>query len=52
MDGLNYNMKDIQMRLEHSDYKFTANTYVETEEDNHTTMAHGYSEKLADLLAG
>lgn len=52
LNALNYNMKDIQTWLGHSDYKFTANTYVETEEDSHTAMAQGYGEKLADLLAG
>ena len=52
LNALNYSMKDIQTWLGHSDYRFTANTYVETEEDNHIAMAEGYSAKLADVLAG
>lgn len=52
LNALNYSMKDIQTWLGHSDYRFTANTYVETEEDNHVAMAQGYSAKLADVLAG
>ena len=51
LNALNYSMKDIQTWLGHSDYRFTANTYVETEEDNHIAMAEGYSAKLADALA-
>lgn len=52
LNALNYSMKDIQTWLGHSDYRFTANTYVEMEGDNHVAMAQGYSAKLADVLAG
>lgn len=49
---LGYTMKDIQMWLGHSNYSFTANTYVHSSKDSHIQMAQSFSEKLPVLDAG
>ena len=46
---LGYSMKDIQTWLGHSNYSFTANTYVHSSKDSHMQMAHGFSEHLPTL---
>lgn len=47
---LGYTMKDIQTWLGHSNYSFTANTYVHTSKESHVQMAQTFSENLP-LLA-
>ena len=44
-------MKDIQTWLGHSNYSFTANTYVHSSKDSHVQMAQAFSEKLPELNA-
>lgn len=46
---LGYSMKDIQTWLGHSNYSFTANTYVHSSKDCHVQMAQAFSEKLPQL---
>lgn len=46
---LGYSMKDIQVWLGHSNYSFTANTYVHSSKDSHIQMAQAFSEKLPTL---
>lgn len=48
--GMGFSIKDIQTWLGHSDYNFTANTYVHTERGKHEKMAEAYSENLVKLL--
>ena len=47
---LGYTMKDIQTWLGHSNYSFTANTYVHSSKDSHVQMAQSFAEKLPELL--
>lgn len=42
-------MKDIQTWLGHSNYAFTANTYVHSSKDSHMQMAQSMSENLPAL---
>lgn len=49
---LGYTMKDIQTWLGHSNYSFTANTYVHSSRDSHVQMAQAFSEKLPMLESG
>lgn len=42
-------MKDIQTWLGHSNYAFTANTYVHSSKDSHMQMAQSMSENLPTL---
>lgn len=46
---LGYTMKDIQTWLGHSNYSFTANTYVHSSKESHLQMAQSFSEKLPEL---
>ena len=48
---LGYTMKDIQTWLGHSNYSFTANTYVHSSKDSHVQMAQAFAEKLPELNA-
>lgn len=48
---LGYSMKDIQTWLGHSNYSFTANTYVHSSKDCHVQMAQAFSEKLPQLCS-
>lgn len=48
---LGYTMKGIQTWLGHSNYGFTANTYVHSSKDSHVQMAQAFSEKLPQLNA-
>lgn len=50
--GLGYSLKDIQTWLGHSNYKFTADTHVHTEQGAHAAMAERYGKDLEKLLAG
>lgn len=45
---LGYTMKDIQTWLGHSNYNFTANTYVHSRPESHVQMASSFSEKLSE----
>ena len=47
---LGYTMKDIQTWLGHSNYAFTANTYVHASHEEHQRMAEALSEKLLELM--
>ena len=47
---LGYSLKDIQTWLGHSNYNFTADTYLHTAPTAHMQMANTYSEKLEELL--
>lgn len=47
---LGYTMKDIQTWLGHSNYSFTANTYVHSSKESHIQMAETLSSKLPPLL--
>lgn len=47
---LGYTMKDIQTWLGHSNYAFTANTYVHASHEEHQKMAEALSEKLPSLM--
>lgn len=46
---LGYSMKDIQTWLGHSNYSFTANTYVHSSKDSHIQMAQSFSDNLPTL---
>lgn len=46
---LGYTMKDIQTWLGHSNYSFTANTYVHSSKTSHIQMAQSFSENLPTL---
>lgn len=46
---LGFTMKDIQPRLGHSNYSFTANTYVHSSKESHVQMAQTFPEKLPAL---
>jgi integrase len=46
---LGYTMKDIQTWLGHSNYNFTADTYVHSSPQSHVEMADTLSQKLNDL---
>lgn len=43
---LGYSMKDIQTWLGHSNYSFTANTYIHSSNEAHLNMAQTFSEQL------
>lgn len=47
---LGYSMKDIQTWLGHSNYNFTADTYVHSSPAAHAQMADTFSQKLVELL--
>ena len=47
---LGYNLKDIQTWLGHSNYSFTADTYVQSTPTAHLQMADSFSEKLEKFL--
>ena len=47
---LGYTMKDIQTWLGHSNYNFTANTYVHSSKESHMQMAQSLSNYLPPLL--
>jgi integrase len=47
---LGYSMKDIQTWLGHSNYSFTANTYVHSSKESHIQMAETLSSKLPPLI--
>ena len=47
---LGYSLKDIQTWLGHSNYNFTADTYLHTAPTAHLQMANTYSEKLEELM--
>lgn len=47
---LGYSLKDIQTWLGHSNYNFTADTYVHSSPTAHAQMADSFSEKLVELL--
>lgn len=49
---LGYSMKDIQTWLGHSNYSFTANTYVHSSTESHIQMAQTFSEQLPALETG
>ena len=49
---LGYAMKDISTWLGHSNYSFTANTYVHSSKDSHMQMAQSFSENLPALGPG
>lgn len=45
-----YSMKDIQTWLGHSNYNFTADTYVHSSPAMHIEMAKTYSDRLTEML--
>ena len=47
---LGYSLKDIQTWLGHSNYNFTADTYVHSGIGMHEQMAKSLSENLKELL--
>ncbi len=47
---LGYTMKDIQTWLGHSNYNFTADTYVHSAPGAHVEMASSFSEKILGLM--
>lgn len=47
---LGYTMKDIQTWLGHSNYSFTANTYVHSSKESHIQMAEDFSAHLPPIL--
>lgn len=47
---LGYSLKDIQTWLGHSNYNFTADTYIHSGAGTHEQMAQSLSEKLGDIL--
>lgn len=47
---LGYTLKDIQTWLGHSNYNFTADTYVHSSTGMHEEMASTYSGKLMEFL--
>ena len=48
---LGYSLKDIQVWLGHSNFNFTANTYVHSSKDSHVQMAQSFSDHLPALTA-
>ena len=48
---LGYSMKDIQTWLGHSNFSFTANTYVHSSKDSHIQMAQSFSDRLPALCS-
>lgn len=49
MMHLGYTLKDIQTWLGHSNFNFTANTYVHSSPTAHLNMAQTFSDKLPPL---
>ena len=47
---LGYSLKDIQTWLGHSNYNFTADTYIHSAPAAHLQMADSFSQKLGKLL--
>ncbi len=47
---LGYTLKDIQTWLGHSNYYFTADTYVHSAPNAHIEMAYTLSERLPNLI--
>ncbi len=47
---LNYSLKDIQTWLGHSNYNFTADTYIHSGAGVHEQMAQSLSERLGEVL--
>lgn len=47
---LGYSLKDIQTWLGHSNYNFTADTYIHSGTGMHEQMAQSLSEKLGGIL--
>ena len=47
---LGYSLKDIQTWLGHSNYNFTADTYIHSGMGAHEQMVLSMSERLGDLL--
>lgn len=47
---LNYSLKDIQTWLGHSNYNFTADTYIHSGSGVHEQMAQSLSEKLSNVI--
>lgn len=47
---LNYSLKDIQTWLGHSNYNFTADTYIHSGSGVHEQMAQSLSEKLTNVM--
>ena len=47
---LGYTLKDIQTWLGHSNYNFTADTYIHSGVGVHEQMAESLSEKLGNVL--
>ena len=47
---LGYHLKDIQTWLGHSNYNFTADTYIHSSPTSHLSMADSYSDKLNELV--
>lgn len=47
---LGYSMKDIQTWLGHSNYAFTANTYIHSSKESHMQMAQALADNLPELL--
>ena len=47
---LGYTMKDIQTWLGHSNYNFTADTYIHSASDVHEQMAKSFSDQLGSIL--
>lgn len=50
LHNLGYSIKDLQTWLGHSDFRFTANTYLHDDDDAHMIMAEGYSAQLTASL--
>ena len=46
---LNYTMKDVQQWLGHSNYNFTANTYVHSSKTAQLQMAESFADRLPSL---
>ncbi len=51
LNRLGYSIKDIQTWLEHSDFNFTANTYVHSSDEARMEMSDGLSDELGALLS-
>ena len=47
---LGYTLKDIQTWLGHSNYNFTADSYIHTGEGVHERMAESFAQKLGVIL--
>lgn len=47
---MNYSLKDIQTWLGHSNYNFTADTYIHSGTGVHEQMAQSLSEKLSGIM--